>query len=87
MNPRDVADWPERKWRKLDSHVEKTLYSQLSETCGMEYRHQQRMVEQAQGWFWTDERLMEEARGLQMPGCVRLQALNERAKAQGGVRW
>ena len=86
VNPKDVGDYSDRKWRKLDGVVEQTLSSQLAEQCNIEYRHQQRLVDQAQGWLFTDNEKMEAARRLDMPGCRRYQELRARAQANG-VRW
>lgn len=86
VNPRDVTEYSDRKWKRLDSVVEQTLSNHLAEQCNIEYRHQQRLVDQAQGWFFTDTDKMEEARRMDMPNCRRYQSLRAASQA-AGLRW
>ena len=46
--------------------------------CENEQIRRQQLVNEAYGWFWTDEEKLAMARGMDMPGCRKLEELNRR---------
>lgn len=75
VDPRDVVDYTSRKWGQLDQKAEVALVGQLRAECEVETERRDRLVERAQGWFWTDEEMMERARGMEMRACRRLEGM------------
>ena len=76
LNPNDVVDYNERKWRDLDKKAETSYIHQLQADCQLEMRTQNRMMEEAQGWFFPDVEKMTRARNMAMKSCRRLQDLD-----------
>lgn len=76
MNPKEVADYTGRKWSALDRSAEKQYISDLDFECQAEQRQRNRMMDEAQGWFFPDEDKMRKARNLEMRSCNRLQELS-----------
>jgi DnaJ family protein B protein 12 len=75
VDPKEVEGWGTRKWSQLDQRAEVALVGQLRAECEVETERRNQMVERARGWFWTDEALMDAARGMEMRGCRRLDEL------------
>ncbi|KAF2840615.1 DUF1977-domain-containing protein [Patellaria atrata CBS 101060] len=75
VNPAETEDMSPRKWRELDKAAERRFVSGLSQECAREEQQQLRMMQDAQGWFFVDEGLMERARGMELRGCKRLREL------------
>ena len=75
INPSDVADYNGRKMSDLDRKAENQYVTNLQYECQLETRTRNRMVEDAQGWFFPDERKMREARNYEMRACKRLDSL------------
>lgn len=73
INPKDVVDYSFRKMNELDKKAETKYVSDLQYGCQAEHRQRNRMVEEAQGWFFEDVEKMEEARNLEMRSCRRLE--------------
>ena len=72
LNPKDVEDYNERKWRDLDKKAETSFIQQLQMDCQSEMRQRNRMIEEAQGWFFQDVEKMRRARNMEMKNCRRL---------------
>jgi DnaJ homolog subfamily B member 12 len=73
VNPADVGDPAAYNFKKLDDFAEVTRVQQLRAECGAEQQTRQRMVDAAQGWFFQDERMMQQARTMEMRSCQKLQ--------------
>jgi len=78
VNPAEVADYGARKWRELDKSAEVQLLGALDRECEGEMRERERLLQEAQGWFWVDEDKVQAARGLEMRSCRRLGELGYR---------
>ena len=72
VNPRDVAEYSNRKMSDLDRRAESSYIGHLQYECQIEMRTRNRMVEEAQGWFFQDVDKMRDARGYPMRSCSRL---------------
>lgn len=72
VNPIDVADLSQRKWRDLETAVERRMLYTLDVECDNERRQQERMMQDAQGWFMIDHEKYAAARNLPMSSCKRL---------------
>ncbi|KAL3481638.1 hypothetical protein BJX99DRAFT_150373 [Aspergillus californicus] len=76
LNPRDVTDFSSREFRNLDKRVEVDYVQKLRYECETEIRAQDRMLQEANGWFFPDVEKMKAARNLELKGCRRLESLN-----------
>ena len=72
LNPRDVEDYGPRKLNELDRKAETQYITQLQYECQIETRTRNRMMEDAQGWFFQDVDKMREARNFDMRSCKQL---------------
>lgn len=75
VNPRDVDDYSRSKWHQLDKKVEVNYVQKLRYECDAEIQSRNRMVQEAQGWFFQDVDKMNAARQLKMTSCRRLDEL------------
>ncbi|PWY86170.1 DUF1977-domain-containing protein [Aspergillus heteromorphus CBS 117.55] len=75
INPGDVDDYSSRKFRQLDQRVEVDYVAKLRYECDNESHHRDRMMQEAQGWFFPDVEKMKEARAMELKSCRRLQSL------------
>ncbi|KAL9115398.1 MAG: hypothetical protein Q9227_000719 [Pyrenula ochraceoflavens] len=80
IDPREVKDFNKGKFQKLDARVESEYVGDLQYRCRTEYNQQQQMIYDAQGLFWTDQVMMERARGLPLDSCKKLDKLKIRNK-------
>ncbi|KAF1814503.1 molecular chaperone [Eremomyces bilateralis CBS 781.70] len=78
VNPRDVQDFGRRQWRDLDKHAETRYVGKLHSECNIETQQRERLVQDAQGWFFQDEEKMQRARQFDMKSCRRLHELTRR---------
>ncbi|KAI1939135.1 Chaperone protein dnaJ [Ophidiomyces ophidiicola] len=76
LNPIEVEDYSPRKLRQLDQKVEIDYVSNLRYECESEVRARDRMIQDAQGWFFPDVEKMKEARKLELRSCKKLESLN-----------
>lgn len=76
IDPRDVDDYSARKFYQLDQRVEVDYVSKLRYECDTEARARDRMIQDAQGWFFPDVDKMKEARSLELKSCKKLETLN-----------
>lgn len=72
LDPRAVDGYSDRKLRQLDQTAEVKYINTLKYECQVEHSERNRMLEEAQGWFSTDERKLREARAMPMRSCNRL---------------
>ena len=75
VNPNDVIDYSTRKMNQLDQKAEVNYVSQLQYECEIETQKRNRMMQDAQGWFFQDADRMREARNLDLRSCRRLDEL------------
>lgn len=75
INPKDVVDYGRSNWRQLDQKAEVSYVSKLRYECDIETQTRNRMVQEAQGWFFPDEQKLREAQELEMANCRKLDGL------------
>lgn len=75
LDPSAVEGFSDRKLRQLDQTAEVKYINVLRYECQVEHSERNRMLEEAQGWFSTDEKKFREARALPMRSCNRLNEL------------
>ncbi|KAF2223299.1 hypothetical protein BDZ85DRAFT_164966, partial [Elsinoe ampelina] len=75
VNPAETGEYTSRQWGNLDKRVETRYLTQLQYECEAEYDRRQRIVNEAMGFFFNDERKLEEARRMEMRSCRRLEEL------------
>jgi DnaJ family protein B protein 12 len=78
INPKDVDDYNTRKFRSLDQRVEVDYVSKLRYECESEVLARDRMIQDAQGWFFPDVEKMKAARSMELKSCRRLDSLKAR---------
>jgi hypothetical protein len=76
VNPVDVEDFSTRKFNQLDQRAEVDYVTRLRYDCDSEAQIRDRMVQEAQGWFFPDAEKLKEARSMELKSCRRLNALN-----------
>jgi DnaJ homolog subfamily B member 12 len=75
LDPRAVEDYSDRKLRQLDQKAEVKYINTLKYECQVEHADRSRLLEEAQGWFSTDESKILEARAMPMKSCKLLNEL------------
>lgn len=78
VDPREVEDYSARKWRDLDKVAEVKYVSNLNVECEVEQNKRNRIINEATGFFWTDQVRLDEARNMDMRSCKRLNELGYR---------
>ncbi|KAK4610391.1 hypothetical protein CLAFUW4_13539 [Fulvia fulva] len=73
VNPVEVKDYTGKQWKQLDATADRKYVNQLSTECELEQSQRQRLAQEAQGFFFTDQVKMDEARKMKMPSCQKLQ--------------
>lgn len=73
VNPAEVAEYTAYNFKKLDEIAEVTRVNQLRVECNDEQQTRQRIIDAAQGWFFQDEAMMQQARNMEMRSCRKLQ--------------
>lgn len=76
VNPVEVAEYTSSNWKALDKIAEGKYVGQLSAECEWEQAQRQRLANEAQGFFFTDQSKMDRARRMEMPSCRKLNELN-----------
>lgn len=74
VNPSDVSEYTNRKWKELDQHVEGRYVNHLSSECEWESAQRQRAFQAAQGFFSRDPVKWERAKKMEMPACRKLES-------------
>lgn len=80
VDPNAVRDFGKGQWRSLDRSAEVRYMGRLSQECENEQMIQSRMMQDAQGFFWTDEEKMREAREMDLRSCRRLAEVQRRGR-------
>ncbi|KAI9829060.1 MAG: hypothetical protein M1832_000083 [Thelocarpon impressellum] len=75
VDPREVADWKARALSQLDQKAEVSYVGKLQAECESEMDMRQQMMQEAQGWFFQDADKMNQARGMDLRACRRLDEL------------
>ena len=75
LNPSEVEDYSFKKLRQLDQQAENSFIQNLRYECEVERQGRQRMVQEAQGWFFQDVDRMRQVREMELKSCQRLQDL------------
>ena len=78
LNPTEVADYNGRKMKDLDRKAENQYITQLQYECQVETRNRNRLIEEAQGWFFPDLDKMRRADNYDMKSCRRLDSFGYR---------
>jgi DnaJ family protein B protein 12 len=73
VQPKDVVDYTPKKWKELDKVAENKYVGQLQGECEWEQAQRQRMANEAQGFFFTDQVKLERARRMKMPSCEKIE--------------
>lgn len=76
--PGDVDDFSQRKFSQLDRKVEVEYVTKLRYACENEVQTRERMIQDAQGWFFPDVEKMKAARSMDLKSCQRLESLKGR---------
>ncbi|KAH8883433.1 DUF1977-domain-containing protein [Thozetella sp. PMI_491] len=72
VRPDDIASYSKHKLHQLDKSAGITLVRWLNAKCENERAAQQRLADEAQGWFFQDPDKMELARNYKLDSCKRL---------------
>jgi DnaJ homolog subfamily B member 12 len=75
LDPAAIDGYSERKLRQLDQTAEVKYINTLKYECQVEHAKRNQLLDEAQGWFSTDERKLREARSMTMSSCNRLNTL------------
>lgn len=78
VQPKDVHDYTPKQWKELDKVAETRYVGQLQGECEYEQAQRQRMANEAQGFFFTDQVMLDRARRMKMASCERIEALGLR---------
>jgi hypothetical protein len=75
LNPAEVEGYTSRQFSSLDQRAEVDYVSTLKYQCETEVQRQRHEINEATGFFFTDENRLQRARNMAMPGCRRLDEL------------
>lgn len=75
LNPAEVSDFTLRQFNNLDKNAEVSFVQQLRVGCAEEMQLRNRLMDDAQGWFFQDVDKMQRARTMDMKSCNRLQSM------------
>lgn len=75
IDPRSVDGWNSRKFSSLDARAEVEYVTSLRYQCENENNRKRHEINEATGFFFTDEDRLRRARNMPMPGCRRLDEL------------
>ena len=78
VNPAEVVDYNAKKWTEVDKSAEVRYLSNLNVGCERERVDRDRIIQDAQGFFWTDQVRLDQARNMEMRNCKRLRELGYR---------
>lgn len=79
VNPKDLSGYSERDLRRLDEAADSKYIHIVNVRCENERMQQNRMVQDATGWFFQDQDRLRQAAKMPMPNCQKLKDL--------GVSW
>ena len=80
VDPADVEDYSARKFHQLDQKAEVEYVSKVRFECENEIRVRDRMIQDAQGWFFPDVDKLKAARSMKLRSCKKFDNLNLRSR-------
>jgi DnaJ homolog subfamily B member 12 len=75
VNPKEVDGWQSSKLRDLDKKAENEYIHIMQYQCADETQRKRNEIQDAHGFFFTDEARLKRARERRMPACERLDDL------------
>lgn len=75
VNPSEIDGWKSSKLNELDKKAEVEYVSIMQYQCADETARKRNDIQDAQGFFFTDEVRLKRARERKMPACERLNEL------------
>jgi DnaJ homolog subfamily B member 12 len=75
VNPNDILGYSSSKLSQLDKSAEANLVRVLRQDCDLEERQKQRLLDDAYGWLFADEKKLERANQFELKSCNRLKKL------------
>ena len=75
VDPQEVQEYTTKNWKALDKAAEVKYVNKLNYECDVEHDRRNRLVNEAQGFFFTDQSKMDQARRMEMTSCRRLNDL------------
>ena len=74
VDPNEVPEYRSKDWDAFDRKVESKYVQQLQFECTREQQVQNRMIQEAQGFFFQDAEKMKQARKMEKKSCSRLRS-------------
>lgn len=78
INPVDVDGWTDKKFKALDKKAEIDYVADLRYRCDLEAQRKRNEIQDATGFFFTDEARLQAARRMQLPHCEKLDSMRIR---------
>ena len=75
-----MEDYSARKFHQLDQKAEVEYVSKVRFECENEIRVRDRMIQDAQGWFFPDVDKLKAARSMKLRSCKKFDNLNLRSR-------
>lgn len=75
VDPEAIKEWTDGQLRRLDRDAELGFSRALRRACAAEQHTKQRLLDDAQGWFFPDQDKLRVAKEYQMINCQRLDKL------------
>ncbi|KAF3934588.1 hypothetical protein ABW20_dc0100847 [Dactylellina cionopaga] len=72
VNPADMVNQTPTKLYRMDQYAETIFLNRLLAECEREYKKRQERIQESQGWFWVDNKKLQEAVTLPLKSCQRL---------------
>ncbi|KAI6248337.1 hypothetical protein HI914_03635 [Erysiphe necator] len=78
INPKDVDSYTNSQWKTLDKKAEINYINRLNLDCQQEELIKKELINQAYGWFFTDQEKLNKAYTMPMIACSKLEKLGKR---------
>lgn len=78
LNPKQVEGFTDKKFKSLDKKAEVEFVTTLQYQCENESQRKRQAINDATGFFFTDEAQLKAARSMPMPACERIDSLTRR---------
>lgn len=78
LNPKEVDGYTNRQFNNLDRKAENEFVTSLQYQCEHESQIKRQRINDATGFFFTDENRLRAARAMAMPACERIDTLRRR---------
>ncbi|KAF3917497.1 hypothetical protein ABW21_db0205192 [Orbilia brochopaga] len=75
VNPIDIANYPPTKLNRMDRFAEQQYVRGLQAECEREYEKKQERIQESQGWFFVDQKKLQDAMATPLASCERLKGL------------